>query len=337
MRFWVFDSIGYNVYYYNDDKKFEICERCKDSPSEELCRKNRLCITRNIDNHKVIFCLDKGMVGKHAKYIVKITLDAYSKGSNVQKRTHTDITTIEAITLHNVKKLNAGIGLKLERHINEVALSKSQNKTKTIESIITEKKEEFARDILSIIKSIRQIESEYALAESLRGQATIKQDLTKHRAHTVVVMSYYMFEEELKKKNIRVILQNFTGDIWVNFAMARSALSQIFSNSVKYCKPHSEINVTFTNDTGKTTIQFEMESRFFTNDEAKSFFLNPIRGLNSNGVPGEGIGLFAAYRMMQMNGGQISCYAHENTKYSSEDIYYSNNLFSLVFMKDLAG
>lgn len=336
MRFWVFDSSGYNVFYYNDDRTYEICERCRDYPSEGLCRKSRLPITRNIDSLKVIFCLDKGMVGKPAKYIVKITLDAYLKASNVQKRIQADITTIEAITLHNVKKLNAGIGLKLEKHVNETALSKSQNKAKTIESMITSNKEEFARDILSILKSVRQIESEYALADSLRGQVLIKQDLTKHRAHTLVVMSFYMFEEELKKKNIRVRLENFRDDIWVNFAMARSALSQIFSNAVKYCKPCSEINVTFINNADKTTIQFDMSSRFFTNTEAMSFFLNPIRGLNANGVPGEGIGLFAAYRMMQMNGGQISCYAHENTKYRSEGIDYSDNVFSLVFIRDFA-
>lgn len=335
MRFWVFDNAGNNIYQYNDDKNDEICERCKEYPSEGLCRNKRYSNTIHKNDHKVVFCMDKGMVGKRAKYFIKITLDAYFKASNVQKKIQADITSIEAITLHNVKKLNAGIGLKLGKHIDEKVLAKSPNKIKTIEDIIATKKGDFAREVLSIIKSIRQIESEYALVDSLRGQELIKQDFTRHRAHTVVLMSYYMFEEELIKKNIHVKFQNFTGYILIDFAMARSAISQIFSNAVKYCKPQSEINVGFTDNSDKTTIQFEMVSRFFTNDEAKSFFLKPLRGANSNGTHGDGIGLFSAYRMMTINGGQIFCQSYEDTKYHSDGIDYSNNEFSLVFKRDL--
>jgi len=262
-----------------------------------------------------------------------MVVDGYFRATTVQKSIQNDIKSIESITLHNVKKLNAGIGLKIERHFSDEFLATAKDKIGAIEGILKTDSKGMARELLSIVKSIRQIESEYSLVESLREQHSTNatQSFTRHKAHTVILMSYYMFEEELARKHIHATFASFSGYILVDFAVARSAISQIFSNAVKYCKPDSEIRINFHSDAERTKVIFLMESRFIPQTDIQMLFLRPYRGNNTDGIRGEGIGLFAAYSMMKMNEGEITCTSNESTKYESEGVWYSSNTFTVTF------
>ena len=119
--------------------------------------------------------------------------------------------------------------------------------------------------------------------------------------------------------------------LYVDIATARSAISQILSNALKHCKPESVVKVKFAVKDGFTDLMFEMISRYFDNIEKHNFTLNKYRGLNSEGLEGQGIGLYAAQRMMMLNTGALEINSNENTRFESQGVIYSENEFLLKF------
>ena len=206
-------------------------------------------------------------------------------------------------------------------------------KIKFIEGNIRSHPWEAAREILSIRKSINQIEYEYNAIESFRkqGEKGIESGFTRHKAHTLILTSFYLLEEDFRSKDLRVEISPYQGFVNVDFATARSAISQIFSNAIKFCKPDSQITIGFVEIKDYVNIKFEMVSRYFTNDEKKNFTRKKFRGTNSTGTDGQGLGLFAAQRMMSLNAGTLEINSKEATRFTSQGNNFSQNEFILSF------
>ena len=333
MRLWIRDLKGNVVIAYAEKNDDEGCQKCLNEVVLGKCHKKRFA-NRKIDADKeFVFCHEKNVVSKQASVTSKMVIFGFRKAYQIANSIVTDLTDLETIALHNAKKLTASVGLKIDKIASEEDMSKSVDKISFIEGKLKTSPREAAREILSIKRAVSQIEYEYNALESFRkqGEKGIEIGFTRHKAHTVVLTSFYLLEENFYSNGLRLKIDPYQGYVNIDFGTAKSAISQILSNAIKFCKPSSEIHTRFLEKDGFVLIKFEMISRFFTNDEKKHFTEKKYRGGNSVNTEGQGIGLFAVQRMMSLNAGSLEINSHEGTKFESGGVIYSRNEFTLSF------
>lgn len=332
MRFWTRDKFDNITFYYKDKNDDEACELCIIETVEGRCRRERYAYRKEEQNQLFVFCHDSDTVSKQAKMTSRIAIKGYLDAFKIVDTIKSDLNDMEAIALHNARRYSTGIGLKVNRIAAEDELAASKDKISFIENKIKANPREAAREYLSIIKSINQIDYEYNVLDSYRKQKFIESDFTRHKAHTLVLMSFYLFEEDfITKKIFFDIEKTFKGHIYADFATARSAIGQILSNSLKYCKPESNLYVKFKPNGTFLSVSFEMTSRYFSNSEKHKFTIKGYRGNNAKDTDGQGVGLYAAQKMMELNGGTLEMNSHENTAFESQGHRYSQNEFTLTF------
>ena len=334
MKLWVLDKQGNCLFNYKDSDDNEVCEHCLSSVPEEKCARARYSIHKTTELNQFRFCFDKHMPGKQARFNAKLIMRGYSDVFRVTNALQEDIRSLEGIVLHNVRKMTAGIGQKIDGIASEELAAKEEDKIAFFEKNIEQKKKQAARELLSIRKSVNQIEFEYNALDSYKKQGSGNDSwFTAHKAHTVVVMTFYMYEREFKENHLHLNTGEYYGEIFVDFSMARSAIGQIFANAIKYCKPDSTVHVKFLEDDGMTKILFEMTSLCFDNSEVPKFTIKGYRGRNSKGIDGQGIGLFAAALMMNQNQGAMRIQSNGSTRFESNGKEYSQNEFELSFKR----
>lgn len=336
MKFWIKDINGNILYKYAEGGDTSDCEVCLNAYKQGVCKHGRYANTKTSNDLSYIFCHNKNTIGKQAKYISNIVVDAHAKALTHNNHVISLIKNYESIALHNAKKITSDIGLKINRLISEEELSRSQDKISLIDVRLRNNSKEAAREIWSVIKSLNQLDYEYNSLESYsqladQNRSSLVQEFTKHKAHTLLLMSYYLHEEDFQSKNLKLEITPFTGFVYVDFAIARSAISQILSNAIKYCRPNSKAMANIYCKGDYTYFNFKMCSRFFTNAEKSKFTIEKYRGINSSGTKGQGLGLFSACQMMRLNLGGIEISSDEKVVYGSDGIQYSNNEFTLYF------
>lgn len=266
--------------------------------------------------------------------MARIAYKAYETGIAAGNSSVSRFSEHETIALHNIKRLVESIGLKLEKTVKLEQEEAKGNKLNAVTDRITNDPRGSARNILSATKSSSQIEFEFDAIDKAKNQTRPDHtSYTTQRIHTLAVMSAYLFEEELSEKHISVSIQEYYGRFQADFGSARSAVSQIFSNAVKYSKERSTIYIKFIEDDRMINMEFKMISRFFKNDEASQFTLFKVRGVNAEGTDGDGIGLYSAALMMKFNNGYIRISSDEESKAVYAGLEYSTNTFTLGFLK----
>jgi len=333
MRFWVRcdDRIEFN---YRDELDKEICERCLDEVIVGKCLKLRYAVRNSKNGVEYIYCHDKNTVAKRAKHISKITTEAFTTITRAAKERSKDINAIQTIAYHNAKKMNASIGQKIDKLIPYEEYNREEDKINVIKEEIKASPEIVAREILSVRKTVEQIEAEYNLIEVLDlSEPFSETDLTLTKAHKLLVLGYYFYQEEFSKKRIYVKISETDLAIKVDYGVAKSAIGQIFNNAMKYCKPETTLNV-HVNDTGEhVEIIFTMTSLYFDKIEANKFSELGARGLQAKDIVGEGVGLYAVHHFMRMHNGYLNMKSNRSTSFKSGDKTYSENIFVLGFKK----
>ncbi len=345
MRVICFDAATLNKKYeYQDIRNNSSCERCMSTEptlSERafLCQKKHYFVSKLAEDKKsfFIFCLKEAKTSKHAKYIVKIFIDAFYKSILPIQGIAAIQKNASEISVHNTRNLNAEINNKLLSLLKESELYKSDDKIKYIESRIKEKPNAFAREILSVLKSTRQIMNEYNVHDFIDPASILHDaDFSRQKIHTLCVMSFYLFEQDFKEKEISLQITKCHDKVIINWNTAQTALAQLYDNCLKYCKKNTTIQVSFTSSSESfIEVKYEMTSLFFSRDESKFLTLFGKRGQFADSIDnkGRGIGMHIIQRMMDLNGGYFRYESNESTKYYSDNKPYSENVFILGFRK----
>ncbi|MEZ5493683.1 MAG: hypothetical protein R3E61_03590 [Pseudomonadales bacterium] len=296
-----------------------------------ICHKKRYAYRKEKEDNIYIFCHEENSVSKQVKWVSGICVEGYLKAELIAKSFKSDLNDFEAIALHNVRKHTASLGQKIGNIIGEDGLSSAQDKLGHIKNSVKSNINSVAKELLTSRKLLEQMEFDFIMIESLTTKIGL-QDLTAHKAHHLVKMAYYLHEEEILKKH-RVNIATYDGKILCDFGSARSAISQIFSNAIKYCKNNEQINVVFVEDGDFVSICFEMVSLYFSSAEAVNLTQKGYRGINTKNIDGKGIGLYAVSHFMEMNHGYMDISSSEATKFHSGENHYSTNRFVLSFKK----
>jgi len=341
MRFYCIDTdTGNQVFHYIDKGEEKVCDNCIEITYElektQACKKNRYFASKLTDDNKYMFCFClKGIkTKKQAKPIIKQTINAFINSREVAINISAMRLTANDLAIHNTKNLHAEINNKLLSLFNEEQLSEQVDKISFIEKAMLQDPRKFAREILSVLKSTSQIMHEYNIIDFVAPSTRLQRaDFGYHRAHTLCVMCFYLYELEFKEKKIKVTHGQSIDNIYINWGTARTAVSQIFDNCLKYCKPDSDLKIDFIKKKYRhLEIVFEMTSLYFSAEEATKLTLPNYRSKYAKTLSeGKGAGMAIVQRMMQLNEGALVCQSFEKKKYYSGETPYSTNRFILSF------
>ena len=333
------------IYRYTDDNHQTSCDRCFITISDLkdnsfLCKQNCYHISKIIRDKSLyfIFCFDKHKVKKQASLFAKHLIDIYLTGITITKHNKDLHDNLKDISIHNTRNINAEINSKLLSMFDENILSEVNNKIKYIESQILLRPDVIARELLSIIKSINQVMSEYNIIDLLKpGCKLHKNEFGYHKVHTLCALTFYMYEHEIHKNNLTIYIDKSDECCYVNFGTIKTALAQLYENAIKYCKPSTRIRIHFSNyNSSYISISLEMTSLYFSNEEKSSLLMPEIRGKLADQLnfDGKGYGMSIINRMTELNYGKFNFNSNNSTVHISNGVQYSNNIFSISLLKN---
>lgn len=345
MRFVCYDGHSGNcVFRHEETGHRSVCDKCLQPPADGklgngLCKNGRYSLSRfdQDTNRWYCFCLKEAKTRKQANYFANLALRGYEASlaiDNTRTRSLLERDATE-LAVHNTRNLNAEINNKLLSLISEHDLSSSADKVEYIRDKLTENPRKFASEILNVLQSTEQIMSEYSVIDFVDPTVNLhRSDFQRHRLHTVCLMSYYLYEREFRTRKLRVNIGTSTEYCFVNFATARTAISQLFDNCLKYCKPDTAIQVTFSVTSPHfVEMQFEMTSLAFDNGRKAELTISGIRGHYAQelGYEGKGVGMGIIQRMMELNRGYFKYECFESSLFQSGNVPYCTSSFVLGF------
>lgn len=339
MKFTCYDiNSQHLIYEYSDDNDKSICDYCLHKfPTGECslkCNNGRYNYIKleNRFNTIFIFCFD-GRIKTHkaAKNYAKITINSYISTKPFLLTKHQNNEKTTNLIIHNTRNLNAQINAKLLSIFNENQLIKERDKIKYIEKVISEQPTIVAREILSIIKSITQINSEYTIIDYLEGKNhLLKSDFSNHKLHTIIVLSFYLYEQDFINKQIKVSIGSTQEFVYINFNTIKTAFAQIFDNAIKYSLSNSEILITYNIiDSDYIDIIITMNSLFISDNDMIKLYTPGERGeyVDKCDSKGSGLGMGIIKKMIELNNGLFSFRRVVDRPYYINDIPYSTNEF----------
>ncbi len=345
MKFVCWDiSSGNLIFQYTGPKDTLSCETCLIDPSpnccaDGLCKHGNFCLTKHVpeESRAFRFCISEAKTRKKANYYANLGISAYFATNKIGRERVSVHKNATELAVHNTRNLNAEINSKLLSLVNDNDLTGSEDKIQYIQDMISKSPKKFAREFLSILKSTGQIMSEYDVIDLMHPSASFSSaDFQMHRIHTLCVMSFYLFEQEFKNKGIRVRIDRTEKQCSANFSSARTAISQILDNGLKYCKPNTDIVISFNTPSEEhIELSLEMTSLYFNNENRNTLTLPGARGKYAEELnfDGKGAGLGIVQRMMELNRGYFLFESFEPSIFYSDRVPYSTNRFVLGFLR----
>ena len=230
--------------------------------------------------------------------------------------------------LHNVRTINAHALMEMrgivpdslfERNVKEAITSVSQ--------CIKANTEQTAHGLLEIAKDLFGVKTEFSVYDKLiKGDEALSRESFNIR--NVLMTVVYPFFGDFTRKKVYVDIHPYRDSVLVDFETIQIGFYHIIENMSKYVKPNTKIEISFPSDDNNQNVIFEMVSLHIRADETEKIFTEGYSGeqARTSGQHGEGIGLYRAKRLIEMNKGTLSVEAGEDfQKY--KDLEYSVNRF----------
>lgn len=319
------------------------CEKCLVIGDNEVndiikCTKNRYRVTRVLPSNNLgfVFCIDSNR-SKEARFIASIVIDGYLKARELIRHKNDSYERATDVAVHNTRNLVAQITSKLNSLFDDWAISQSAQKILYIEQTIKQHTFDVAKELLSIMKLATQISVQYSIIDYLRPDASLKQnEFAYHEIHRLMMIFYYLFEQEFSTRNINVEIQQTREKVFVNYNTIMTAIVQLFHNCLKYCADDSTIIVKFINtDRNYLEILFEMLSVYLTEYDIQNILRPGVRGqhVSSDVFSGLGLGMGIIHRMIELNKGYLKFGRLSDEKVFINSTPYSHNYFSINLCK----
>ena len=232
--------------------------------------------------------------------------------------------------IHNLKSLTAKSTQEIFNVIQQSKLIELNGvqSVSYISDEIKERPEEAGKAILEILKYQSAQKAEYSAFEKISGKISEKQ-IDTHDIHRVLMNVFYLFFPDFVEKKVRANVGRTKLQGEFDYDSIHACIYYIVDNSVKYTRRNSALNVTTSLDDGYIVIRFDMESLVINGDEQEKIFQEGYSGKNAveSKKNGEGIGLFLARAMADLNHGALNVIAGRPVR---SDIYARNSFILSV-------
>jgi light-regulated signal transduction histidine kinase (bacteriophytochrome) len=254
--------------------------------------------------------------------MINITKDEISK-----YREEDSIRRIRRV-LHNIRTINAHSLMEIRGIIPESFFR--QNLKEVLKDAATHIKtnyEKTAHGILEIAKDLYSIKTEFSVYDKLiKGHVAL--DKKPFNVRDVLMTVVYPFFGDFTKKNVHIDIHPYRDRILLDFETIQVALYHIIENTSKYVKPNTVVEISFPRTNNEQRIVFKMTSLFIEKHEFDLIFSEGYSGEQAKKAKqeGEGIGLYRAKRLVELNKGDLTINAGDDV-IIYQDLRYATNEF----------
>jgi len=233
---------------------------------------------------------------------------------------------------HNLKTLNGQCLQLMENIVPQHLFLKNIHASEvvtTVENIISTKIRETALTSLKLVKHLMSVKSEL-LVYDIIFQSDVKLQKENHKVRDVLMLVLYKFFGELYDKNVFVDVDNYYEWGYFDFDTVNVALYYIVENISKYICPDTTIKVHLNKTSTMNVISFEMRSLHVDKDEEGKIFHKGYSGKAAKqmSLSGEGLGMYQAHRLLEMNEAKIDFVAGEQC-FTINNLDYSDNTINV--------
>jgi signal transduction histidine kinase len=233
--------------------------------------------------------------------------------------------------IHNLKSLTA----KISQEIFYVAMQ-SKLMVSHKEAIgylttqITKQPQDAAKALLAILRYSTAQNTEFVAFQKLNGDiGMLKKE--HHKIHKILMSVFYIFFQDFTDKQVRINVDKCELEGNFDYDSIHVCIYHIIENAAKYIKNGGAFDVSISKTLNELNIVFDMESLTVRDDEVKEIFSEGFSGKSAKDTQlnGNGIGLFVAKRMAEMNSGSLVML---NGRPQQMNPKYARNTFTLTLL-----
>ena len=192
-----------------------------------------------------------------------------------------------------------------------------------------------SKTVLRTLKRVAIALSEFDAYELINS--TREADLYPHLVHKVIKLSLQPYIFDLWNNNIRVNMGECYDKVLIDYELINLALGHFWNNAVKYAKPYSDINISFSPSASikGINVTISMISLAILPSEKDSLFIKGVSGSEAKKarLDGHGMGMYYIQECVNKSGGLFTVDIGSSSHNSSGKLYASNT-FRFSFLKD---
>lgn len=232
---------------------------------------------------------------------------------------------------HNISSYNAKIQDELENIIpTNTDKINSKEALKAINNEISTDPSKSSIVLLHILKYVKRINAEMDVYNIMNSDKP-HMNIMDHPIRKIIDLSIQPFFLDLLEKSVKINRNGTNEIVSIDFPTFSVVLGHIWDNAVKYTMENSEINISYRTLQNNFCVDIEMISILVENDEIENIFTEGLSGKWANNIElnGDGIGMYYAKKLMELNNGTINFIAgKEWTKFNS--VPYAKNRIELI-------
>ena len=192
-----------------------------------------------------------------------------------------------------------------------------------------------SKTILRTLKRVAIALSEFDAYELINSSRDA--DLYPHLVHKVIKLSLQPYIFDLWNNNIHVNLSECYDKVLIDYELINLALGHFWNNAVKYAKPSSEINISFSPSASikGINVTINMISLAILPAEKDSIFMKGVSGSEAKKarLDGHGMGMYYIQECVNKSGGLFSIDIGSSI-HNSRGKSYASNTFRFSLLKD---
>jgi hypothetical protein len=240
--------------------------------------------------------------------------------------------------IHNLRTLNAYNIQELYNLIpeDELLRVKKEERKGFIEKKVKEQMTKIPGMLMNIMKNSFGISTEFIVSEKIYG-TNQKPKRDKHPVRRALMSILYLSSHSFYEKEIVIDVDDSTQEIMMDYGIFQVVITQLMDNALKYAKPQSTINISFSVEDNCFCISIHMLSLYIGDKELKQLTNEGFCGEEAKRVKknGKGIGMFLVKRVLELERAKIDVSNGGAKIVSGDGVSYSNNKFTIKYPKSL--
>ncbi len=261
---------------------------------------------------------------------IKTLIETYN---SVKDQCISEITQRVDRVVHNLRSLNAHSLGEIYALIPQEELIKTKNHREALDFIksrILSKNRDIPEVLFRITKNTIATKAEFTIYEKLlKGRMSINK--RSHNVRNVILGILYSFFIDFNTIKVRVDVADCFETVNLDYESFQVAIYHIIENACKYIEPNSTAYIYFERSAKEQYIIFKMSSLYIEPIEEKDIFNEGYSGhlaIKTNKA-GQGIGMFRAKTLIELNGGTLGIEPGEVNKII-DGIEYAENKFIIT-------
>jgi len=243
--------------------------------------------------------------------------------------------------IHNLTTIN-GQNLQYVYSVIPQSIFEKKNENSTSDWLklmneeVSSKVDKATISLMRIAKNSMQFKNEINIYNALLNN-DFKLRIIKHNMHKVLMNAFYVFFPDFTDASVKVNINKTNINVKLDYDTFQVAIYHVIENSVKYTKPHSELDVFVYKEGNEIKIKFSMVSLSINEEEEKLIFNEGYSGLSAIKFDknGSGIGMPRTRQLLTYSNATISLV----TKRSEDNetwigFNYHRNEFIITFSEN---